>query len=79
MEIILETREMPKNKLWRCVCVYVNVDGKTQVNGLLEEEKKLDVIHIRIIMWKERKVSFQIKALSHHGYFKSAFLFALIG
>ena len=34
---------MPKNKLWRCVCVCVcvNIDGKKQVNGLLEEKRNL--------------------------------------
>ena len=40
MEIILETRECPRINSGD-VCVYVNIDGKTQVNGLLEEKRNL--------------------------------------
>lgn len=40
---------MPKNKLWRCVCV-CEYKWKETGKWIVRGKKKLDVIHIRITM-----------------------------
>ena len=54
---------MPKNKLWRCVCVCacVNIDGKKQVNGLSEENRNLMLFILESPFEKKEKQAYRSK------------------